>query len=48
LFVFRILRHPARERDALIAAADHAAKDAGKDCVRACGETSRLTLVGHA
>ncbi len=41
----------ARERDALIAAADqaaYAAKDAGKNCVRACGETPRLTLVGHA
>jgi len=48
LGVAALPRH-ARTRDALIAAADqaaYAAKDAGKNCVRACGETPRLTLVG--
>ncbi len=50
LGVAALPRH-ARDRDALIAAADqaaYAAKDAGKNCVRACGETPRLALVGRA
>jgi len=50
LGVAALPRH-ARTRDALIAAADqaaYAAKDAGKDCVRASGEPPRLALVGRA
>ena len=50
LGVAALPRH-ARDRDALIAAADqaaYAAKNAGKNCVRACGETPRLALVGRA
>ncbi len=46
-----VLPRHARARDALIAAADqaaYAAKDAGKDCVRASGDPSRLALVGRA
>jgi len=46
-----VLPWHARTRDALIAAADqaaYAAKDAGKDCVRASGDSSRLALVGRA
>ncbi len=46
-----VLPRHARTRDALIAAADqaaYAAKDAGKDCVRASGDPSRLALVGRA
>jgi len=50
LGVAALPRH-ARTRDALIAAADqaaYAAKDAGKDCVRASGDPPRLALVGRA
>ncbi len=50
LGVAALPRH-ARTRDALIAVADqaaYAAKDAGKDCVRASGDPPRLALVGRA
>jgi len=50
LGVAALPRH-ARAREALIAAADgaaYAAKDAGKNCVRACGDAPRLTRVGRA